>query len=180
MNDRQCSGYLRLFSTAAALILSIAAAASHAAGAHIHGQGSLDITVESNQIYLLLSAPTSDLRTGEHNEESLISRDDLFEFPDANCTLRNSQMEDPTVFTEVWGDDHADEHEHDLEKAEDNGHSDTYLSWTYSCQQAPARIELKLFTATQLDRILIQAASSAGVVSSTATTESAEIALPNP
>lgn len=180
MNDRQFSISVRLFSTAVTLAISMAAAASHAAGAHIHGQGSLDITIEPDQVYLVLSAPTSDLGAGKQTAERLITRGDLFEFSDTSCTLRNGQLEDPTAFTEVWGGDHTDEHEHDPEEEEGNGHSDTYLSWTYSCKQAPARIEIKLFTATQLNRILVQAASNSGVVSDIATTESTEIALPNP
>jgi hypothetical protein len=173
MNIDQRSDTPRLLATLLAAFLSVGTGTTHAAGAHIHGQGNLDITIEPGRVHLLLIAPTGDLRTEDSTESTLISRDDLFAFPDSGCALHTSKVEDSSVFTEVW----AEDGEHSA-GSPDEGHSDTYLSWTYRCALPPAKIQVKLFSATQLQKLVIQVASESGVIPGEATVDAPEMDLP--
>lgn len=183
MNTDLISGHLRLFSTLIALFLSTGIAPTHAADAHVHGQGNLDITIEPGQVHLLLTAPTDDLRTGDNTEKTLISRDDLFAFPDSGCALHSSKVADSTLFTDIWGkddQDHHTEHGPGHEREQESGHSDTFLSWTYRCALSPSTIQVKLFSDTRLQKILIRAASESGVVSGEATVDVPGMSISTP
>lgn len=112
-----------------------------AAGAHIHGQGDLDVALDGTRVEVLLIAPLSDLRTeAAGGPAALAERGDLFAFEGTDCGLVSGAVTSADIFEEVWFEDEADEqpsahhhhndghdqeaadHRHDHDDGHGNGH----------------------------------------------------------
>ena len=160
------------------------AAPAGTAGAHIHGQGSLDVSVEGDRVELLLIAPLDDLQLDpEGGPEELIQRGSLFSFDGAICALDSSRLESAAAYADMWSEPEHDKHQTDHDTEADHGHeedahSDSYLSWTYVCSATPDRLRVMLFTETHLERLAVQAVGPSGVRSGTLTAGSNDFELP--
>lgn len=108
--------------------------AAAAAGAHVHGQGVLDVSVdEDGRVELFLTAPLADLQTETiDGPEAMIQREDLFEFDGASCRFETSQQETTPVFEDTWAEpEHQeaaseDAHEHEHEEAHEHEHEEQH------------------------------------------------------
>ncbi len=155
-----------------------------AAAVHVHGQGQLDIAIESGQVNLYLTAPESDLvdtgNAGQAALETRFARDGLFSFSDASCRFDSSSVRPSTAFESMWEDDpleaHADDNKDEHSTHED--HADYQISWTYECAMDPVRVRVELFQRTRLERIRFQALGASGVLAGELTPDSVEIELP--
>lgn len=124
------------------LCTTLVAPAAFGAGAHVHGQGQLDIAVDDGRVELMLTAPLSDLDSGtDGSDEALAARfgvAELFVFADARCTLEGSTVavaqdeEDYFEETSTHEEDHEDhkggheEHGGDHHDAAGHGHDDNH------------------------------------------------------
>ncbi len=108
---------------------ALLAPGTYAAGAHIHGQGQLDIAVDDGRVELFLTAPLGDLNSGtDGSEEALAARfgaADLFVFANADCALEESSI-DVLEVDEDWFEETSaeggDHHEHEADHDEEAGH----------------------------------------------------------
>ncbi|MEE4301170.1 MAG: DUF2796 domain-containing protein [Pseudomonadales bacterium] len=106
-----------------------------AAGAHVHGQGALDVAVENSAVDLFLRAPLGDV-TGEEGRdiaalETRYGGADIFDFVGARCTLATMSAEVAALsdsdaadeFSDVGDHDQEADHEHDDHEAHEE-HAD--------------------------------------------------------
>ena len=105
-----------------------AAPAAAAAGAHVHGQGVLDVSIDEGLVELFLVAPLADLKTEAiDGPEAMIQRQDLFEFEGASCRFVSGSQETAPVFEDTWGESEpqeaAHEHEHEHEHEDKSSHA---------------------------------------------------------
>ena len=106
---------------------------ANAARAHVHGQGTLDIVVESGRVHLMLIAPDADIKENADDTpaalEARFGNPDLFTFTGAECQLQ-SMSAGPAEDLEIsWFEDAEDEHdpgehEHGTHEHSDHEHSD--------------------------------------------------------
>jgi len=117
----------------AAIVLASTSQAAFAAGAHVHGQGNLDIAVEEGRVDMFLTAPLGDVAGDEGSDaaalETRFSSPELFAFAGASCQRTGFSVEITTIgeddaesfFTDAESDHDGDE-EHDHH--EDHGDHD--------------------------------------------------------
>ena len=174
--------------------LVLAAPGAGAAGAHVHGQGELDVAVEAGRVDLFLRAPLGDL-AGEGGRdapalEARYAAGDVFAFVGARCTLVALDVElaevGATESEDAFG---ASADAHGEEAGEDGahaghgskspaGHSDGLLNWRYDCGSDPAQLSVTtLFELGRFERLLVQSIGPAGVRSVTLTPDSATLEL---
>ena len=137
-----------LASTALAFTSPLAAeeAAHRQLGAHVHGQGTLNIAIEGGRIDMEFEAPGADIVGFEHAAESAdqktavdkakVTLSDalaLFKMPkDAGCRLDKADVDVRKEEHHHDGDEHDDDHEHDAAapeadaKAKAGGHDDDH------------------------------------------------------
>ena len=162
-----------------ALILLVWSAQTLAALAHVHGQGELDIAVDSGRVDITLIAPRADV-----NDEASLVSPDTFTFQGTSCRLESSRVASAAEFEASWFD--AVEHEHaehegpeeSDRKHDHEAHADSYLMWTYRCSQNPNRVSVGFFASTTLERIRVQVVSESGAIGADVTPEAAELELP--
>ena len=156
----------RLAITAAA-VLGLAPLGAHGAGAHVHGEGRLDIAIEADRLEVFLTAPLGDLAgDGGRDEASLRARfadASPFEFGGATCVPASLEIEitraGDAAADLLFADPAKDRH-HD-------GHEDGRLSWRYRCTADPASVRVTLFETTKLEALAVQAIGPTGVRSGT-------------
>ena len=109
-----------------------------AARAHVHGQGTLDIALESGQIELLLIAPDADLKENREDSPAVLEtrygQANLIAFAGAVCQLEAISGGPADDLEADWFEDdssseesheHADhDHEHSEDEHSEHGHSD--------------------------------------------------------
>ena len=128
----------RALATAALSLACVAVGGpASGAGAHVHGEGRLDVAVEAGRVDLFLQAPLGDLRGDGAADaaalEARFGRADRFTLSGAGCRLASHSAEIAPVFAEDWSNgaaaddpDHAEGHEHDGDHAADHEHGDDH------------------------------------------------------
>lgn len=120
----------------AAILIASASHSAFAAGAHVHGQGTLDVAVENGQVDLFLMAPLGDVTGDEGNDaaalEARFGVAGVFTFAGATCRRASFTAEVTTIgeddaesfFTAASDeeDDHDGHDDHDDDH--DDGHHD--------------------------------------------------------
>lgn len=92
-----------------------------AAGAHVHGQGELDVAVENGAVDLFLRAPLGDV-TGEEGRdtaalETRLGAAGVFSFAGARCSLATMSVEVAALSDSDAADEFSDLEEHEHEEA---------------------------------------------------------------
>ena len=203
MYRTSCAKYALLIACPA-LAMAVSPGA-HAARAHVHGQGTLDIVVDSGRVDLTLIAPDADIKESADDTpsdlEARFGGAGLFAFTGAECQLA-SHSAGPAEDLEVsWFEDEAEdhdqgdhehsdhahsdhdhaEHEHEHEEHahhDETAHADTQLSWTFLCSQNPGSLTVQLFDQTRLTEIKVQAVGDTGALGATLTADDSELDLP--
>jgi Protein of unknown function (DUF2796) len=150
-----------------ALALALFVASTAWAGkAHVHGAATLDIAVEATGLTLSLDTPLDGLlgferaprtdaerRAAEQAIATLRAADSLFTIdPAAQCRMASVELVSAAL---KLGPAAA--------AAKDDGHGDLEAEFTFSCQSAPAFVEVGLFKAfPRMTRLDVQTATAKG------------------
>ncbi len=128
----------RTLSAAVIALTTMQFSSAFAAGAHVHGQGTLDVSIEGDRLELFLTAPVRDLQSGGNSPETLVQREDLFSFGNVSCSLAASREETAPTFDDEWSDPapqetahhpaakHHDEHEQETGEEHAPAHHDAH------------------------------------------------------
>jgi hypothetical protein len=156
----------------ALLMLTTAAHAAYAdetreLGAHVHGEGQLDIAVDGTTVALSLVVPGADVVGFEHAAETAEEQAavettlatlerplELFVMPEAaGCAVTSAEV--ALVAEEAHGDDHdhdhdhAEDHGHDHDHGEEAAHNEVQAEYLLTCAAPEAlnRIDFAWFEA---------------------------------
>lgn len=147
---------------AVALITAISQPAIGASNAHVHGQGSLLIAVEGNNLLLEFDLPAADIVGFEHTavtsehkaklvavEQMLSSPDTVFSIEAGQCHVVNQDIDLP--HHSHHDEHHEEESEHHHEEADNDeqghheSHADVSLRYQLACKSHPAGLTVSLF-----------------------------------
>lgn len=161
---------------AVSLCFTSPARASGEHGAHVHGEGELNVVVEGNDVLMELTLPGADVVGFEHKAkndgdvaavqaalETLANAGTVFALPAAaGCELAEAHAES-SLLEEAESHGHKDEHKH--EHGHEAGHGDFGAFYEFTCADPDALkdIEVRLFVLfPSLDEIQVQAVTSKG------------------
>lgn len=155
---------------AASLCFAGVASASGDRGAHVHGEGEINVVVAGTEVLMELSLPGADVVGFEHKAEAdadiaavqhaietLENAGGVFALPGAaGCELAEAHVESSLL-------EHEDDHGHKDEHAAEHGGFSALYEFTCSSPDALRDIEVGLFTLfPSLEEIRIQAVTSRG------------------
>ena len=138
----------------ATLFASIVMAETHSHDAHVHGEATLNLVIDGNELLLELESPAANLLGFEHapqnqaqkqqlkKTQSLLSNvDSLVELSDLNCQLVSAEIEMPYADHKS---DHHDSHDGHQNKHDDHHkkhqdteaaeHSEIHAQYSLNCQ----------------------------------------------
>ncbi|WP_162925887.1 DUF2796 domain-containing protein [Isoalcanivorax indicus] len=167
----------RLALGACMLMALVPLASAH--GAHVHGQGHLQIVREGGMLHAELTVPGMDVvgfeRVPEDETGKQAVRDALalLELPanvlrtpaEAGCTLTGNQADTGLLADDHDHHDHHHDHDHGHGDNHDSGHADFVAAYTFDCSNSASldALDITLFDHLPgLERLIVQMVSDDG------------------